>query len=153
MPNRGPGSFGSLSASLLARKGQARPAMRSQSASPQGEDDLGWNDMGADTPDLPTVLIQRRTLNAEFSAAEPARVARAVEAITPEPARARAAFTLRLDADRHLRLRLASTLEGVSAQVLVIRAIDRFLQTIPDVEALASQLPPRTKRKSLGDDR
>jgi hypothetical protein len=40
----------SLSSSLLARKGQARPAMRPQGFvgmnAATAQDDLGWNDMG-----------------------------------------------------------------------------------------------------------
>ncbi len=56
-------SFATLSSSLLARKGQARPAMRPQALQIQnnseashailndlGLDDLGWNDMGHDIP-------------------------------------------------------------------------------------------------------
>jgi hypothetical protein len=45
-------AFASLSSGLLARKGQARPAMRPQGFA-QGmvqTDDLGWNDMGHDVP-------------------------------------------------------------------------------------------------------
>jgi hypothetical protein len=55
----------------------------------------------------------------------------------------KAAFTLRLDHDRHLRLRLASALQNVSAQHLVTEALDAFLQSLPEVEELASQLPSR----------
>ena len=37
----------SLSSGLLARKGQAKPAMRAQAFGHHGtHDDLGWNDMG-----------------------------------------------------------------------------------------------------------
>ena len=39
-------NYASLSAGLLARKGQAKPAMRPQSYNFGGDDDLGWNDMG-----------------------------------------------------------------------------------------------------------
>lgn len=47
-----PKPFASLSSGLLARKGAARPAMRPQGFSPSssGLEDLGWNDMGAETP-------------------------------------------------------------------------------------------------------
>ncbi|HWL46616.1 MAG TPA: hypothetical protein VNQ31_02770, partial [Sphingomonadaceae bacterium] len=51
-------SFASLSSTLLARKGQAKPAMRPYGFVPRsGEDDLGWNDMGLPAsaePDAPT---------------------------------------------------------------------------------------------------
>ena len=55
----------------------------------------------------------------------------------------RAAFTLRLDADRHLRLRLASATRGKSAQKLVTEALDAFLKTMPEVEALAGSVPAK----------
>jgi hypothetical protein len=52
----------------------------------------------------------------------------------------RAAFTLRLDAKRHLKLRLASTVKNRSAQQLVTAALDRYLADIPEIEALAAQV-------------
>ena len=52
----------------------------------------------------------------------------------------RAAFTLRLDARRHLMLRLASTVKNRSAQQLVTAALDMFLAEIPEIEALAAQV-------------
>lgn len=52
----------------------------------------------------------------------------------------RAAFTLRLDAERHLKLRLACTIRNRSAQQLVTEALDDFLGDIREVEALAAQL-------------
>ena len=58
----------------------------------------------------------------------------------------KAAFTLRLDQDRHLRLRLASALHNVSAQVLVTEALDHFLRSLPEVDDLARQLPPQAGR-------
>ncbi len=165
----------SLSSGLLARKGQARPAMR-----PQGFvglnpgtslDDLGWNDMGIDAPlpeSAPPVLQQRQALVEEFQAPvapvvdvaqvpEPVMVpAPAIEAPAACPVstataarigrevsarKSKAAFTLRLDAERHLKLRLASAVSGRSAQLLVTQALDAFLETLPEVGALASQLP------------
>ena len=58
----------------------------------------------------------------------------------------KAAFTLRLDQGRHLRLRLASALHNISAQALVTEALDQFLQSLPEVEDLAGQLPSRAER-------
>ena len=55
-------------------------------------------------------------------------------------AKDRAAFTLRLDAKRHLKLRLASTVKNRSAQQLVTAALDKYLAEIPEVEALAAQV-------------
>jgi hypothetical protein len=52
----------------------------------------------------------------------------------------RAAFTLRLDADRHLKLRLATTIKGVSAQALVTQALDALLNRMPELDTLAAQV-------------
>lgn len=222
-------SFASLSGSLLARKGGARPAMRPQPLSNLSSlDDLGWDDMGAadeaghehvpssisaltpaPKPILSReedILAQQRVLNAHFSEEENAEPLAAVpdyqpEAeVEPEPEPAaelvepevvaepafaeespsiiaeeapfavaikpkakasakakakainrpaaeardsgrKAAFTLRLDADRHLRLRLASAVCGQSSQQLVTAALDAFLETLPEIGSLARQLP------------
>jgi hypothetical protein len=55
----------------------------------------------------------------------------------------KAAFTLRLDPDRHLKLRLACAVDGRSAQMLVTEALDRLLDEIPDLDTLAQ----KAKRK------
>lgn len=52
----------------------------------------------------------------------------------------RAAFTLRLDADRHLKLRLAATMQGVSAQALVTDALDRLLAEYDELDVIAHHL-------------
>ena len=52
----------------------------------------------------------------------------------------RAAFTLRLDADRHLKLRLAATMQGVSAQALVTEALDRLLAEYDDLDVIANHM-------------
>jgi hypothetical protein len=113
----------SLQPALLARKGGARPAMRS--AQPQGgvadeldllaasQEELGWNDHGDEPEPFPQSQAEARER--------------------------RAAFTLRLDSQRHFRLRLASTLRDCSSQALVTEALDRFLDTIPQLGELASK--------------
>ncbi|MEO0870690.1 MAG: hypothetical protein AAFY19_01845 [Pseudomonadota bacterium] len=52
----------------------------------------------------------------------------------------RAAFTLRLDADRHLKLRLAATMQGISAQSLVTEALDALLHDIDDLDTLVERM-------------
>ncbi|HWK36745.1 hypothetical protein [Sphingomonas sp.] len=192
------GAFGkptaSLSSGLLARKGQARPAMK-----PQGYhtslnlEDLGWNDMG-EAPDaypaplpppapvrpltanvapledapVPQVLAQREVLREEYPPLPPVELHAEPEAApesapvveTPSPvlvrpvslataarirrevrtSKPKVAFTLRLDADRHLRLRLASACRNRSAQALVTEALDAFIASLPEVEPLIDQL-------------
>lgn len=136
--------------SLLARKGAARPAMRPRDASGSepvdGADDLGWNDMGVDavpaSHPIPSVLVEREALKSGIE-----RQARIGPGAAPKAKGAKAAFTLRLDADRHLRPRLASAVTKCSSQQLLIQALDAFLQRLPEVEAAAAQLPQRKPRK------
>lgn len=54
--------------------------------------------------------------------------------------KAKAAFTLRLDADRHLRLRLACAVSRRSAQQIVTQALDAFLAQRPDIDALTESV-------------
>ncbi|MBC7987474.1 MAG: hypothetical protein H7X93_12540 [Sphingomonadaceae bacterium] len=71
----------------------------------------------------------------------------ALDSVTADPvqaplrAREKAAFTLRLDPDRHLRLRLASAMTGRSSQRIVTEALDRFLEAIPELDGIAERLP------------
>lgn len=60
-------------------------------------------------------------------------------------AREKAAFTLRLDAERHLRLRLASAVNNRSAQLILIDLLDHYLSSLPEIEAMASRLPAAKK--------
>jgi hypothetical protein len=200
--------FASLSSGLLARKGDARPAMRRQLANGTAEtsavahDDLGWNDMGYDVdPDhnapmdhdhdmghnplaaaVPEVkpevkaqqdrIAEQLHVQAEQTEAlhydsPPAPVVSIVTAkpvvapiaVAPVPARAKtpraapgmkdkSAFTLRLDGDRHLRLRLACAVSNRSAQQLVTAALDAFIESMPEIGALAAQLPAHKSQTS-----
>ena len=213
-------SYASLSGSLLARKGGAKPAMRPRPLSTAHMlDDLGWDDMGEahdPAPEHVPSSIAALTPAPKGPAPEPA--ARPIAALTPAPRAAepvaaptpveeeaepvhvqqrvladhfeqpptpaaeqsepqvlsdaavaalrvpagkrkasaskaqsagrKAAFTLRLDADRHLRLRLASALTGRSSQQLVTAALDAFIETLPDVGKLAQHVPAGTRRNS-----
>lgn len=62
-------------------------------------------------------------------------------------ARAKAAFTLRLDPERHLKLRLACALSRRSAQQLVTEALDDFLDSQPELDALAGHLPEQANQR------
>ncbi|MFL6765512.1 MAG: hypothetical protein ACJ8FO_10005 [Sphingomicrobium sp.] len=55
----------------------------------------------------------------------------------------KAAFTLRLDPDRHLKLRLACAVDGRSAQQLVTDALDHLLERMPDLDGLADKAKRR----------
>lgn len=77
-------AFGSLSGSLLARKGGAKPAMRPQAFrfdegdSTAADDDCGWNDMGSEmlTPEQRATLLP----SDDGEGAQPAKAVRAVPA-------------------------------------------------------------------------
>lgn len=53
----------------------------------------------------------------------------------------KAAFTLRLDGERHLKLRLACAVRHQSAQALVTDALDAFLESMPEIAHLAAHIP------------
>ena len=57
--------------------------------------------------------------------------------------KAKAAFTLRLDTERHLKLRLACAVDGRSAQQLVTAALDQLLERMPDLDGLAEKAKRR----------
>jgi hypothetical protein len=74
---------------------------------------------------------------------------RAAEPVAARPRRPRAApgskgkaaFTLRLDPARHLKLRLACAVGGRSAQQLVTDALDQLLQAMPELDSMAEKAP------------
>jgi hypothetical protein len=148
----------SLSSSLLARKGQAKPAMRPQGFSNFGmgtgaQEDLGWNDMGFDAPqpviEPPAVVLQREELasklEAPLDAPKPAKVRRPRQQALRT---GKAAFTLRLDAQRHLRLRLAVAVKHRSAQDLVTEALDLMLKNMPELDEMAARARDRASEEN-----
>jgi len=191
-----PKPFASLSSGLLARKGAAKPAMRSQVFGPINNiEDLGWNDMGhgfpqdgiplveehehvpssiealtpaprhAERHEEPAVVEQQRAIAASFPAEPETEEARApalpahgspVVALPRRPRQAaglkdKAAFTLRLDMQRHLKLRLACAVTHRSAQQIVTEALDKLLAAIPELDSLAQQVsdkPDKAERKA-----
>ena len=163
-----PKPIASLSPTLLARKGGARPAMRPQltpltaEAIARPHDDLGWNDMGHDHEHFADHAAQQgpaEVIAIEPEAPLPAPEVPAVVHQQREVARRvaqprksaldsgrRAAFTLRVDAERHLKLRLACAIRNRSAQQLVTDALDRLLDELTDVSALAAQVAGKRAR-------
>ena len=146
-----------------AMRPQLAAAVQAPEDYAQDLEDLGWNDMGDEDPaerretvvlaltpaphhaaveavaDEPEVVRQQRVLVAALDDEDLQQRAPAIRRAAHSDAR-RAAFTLRLDTMRHLKLRLASTVKGRSAQALVTAALDKFLAEIPEIDALAAQL-------------
>jgi len=106
----------------------------------------------------PVVTQQQRAIVETFGEPEeepePAPRRRRPAAVVPiarrrtVPAGAKAAFTLRLDSERHFRLRLAVAVTGRSAQQIVTGALDELLRSLPEVEALAGQVPAKSVNRN-----
>ena len=157
---------GLLARKGAASPAMRRPVFGMTAGATALQEDLGWNDMGFDvtqpepapsearsvaglTPmtavpavaPVPAVVTEREELAERIAeAAVPAKVEKAGKKPRASAvAKGRkAAFTLRLDADRHLKLRLASAIVGRSAQQMVTEALDAYLGSLPDVDRLAS---------------
>ncbi len=131
-------------------------------AEPQS-DDLGWNDMGDAQPTAPAAVpvpiapgrIENGSDAAPVSPAKQQLQSLAEQmsirlAETKKPKRAqpaslaavarKAAFTLRLDPDRRLGLRLLSAVSKRSAQQLLVEALDGLIAGSEKVRALAEQV-------------
>ena len=108
----------------------------------------------------PPVVEQQRAIQASFSPApEPeaveveaeaspvqvrkpkAQVVKLPNARSAPGSKGKAAFTLRLDADRHLKLRLACAVTHRSAQQIVTEALETFLATLPELDSMAGHVP------------
>lgn len=57
----------------------------------------------------------------------------------------KAAFTLRLDPSRHLKLRLACAVDGRSAQQIVTDALDQLLNSMPELDSMAERAPAKKR--------
>jgi hypothetical protein len=120
----------SLQAGMLGRRGATRRVPLSFAPPPE--------DVEPGTAELPEVVLQVMRLAQALGVDTPVgsvddlpQVAAALDAL-PEIAaetRRRIAFTLRLDADRHARLRALAATEGRSAQQLLTDALDRYFST------------------------
>ena len=101
---------------------------------------------GADVVPMPT----RKTMAIAPHVAEPVALpiarGRAPAPRAAAGSKAKAAFTLRLDKDRHLKLRLACAVTGRSAQQLVTDALDRLLADMPELDGMAQHAPSPVKR-------
>ena len=90
-------------------------------------------------PKAPEVKNDEPPVVVELTAAR-SPIARRASAPRAAPgSKAKAAFTLRLDRDRHLKLRLACAVSGRSAQMLVTDALDALLSSMPELDSMAQK--------------
>jgi hypothetical protein len=88
-------------------------------------------------PETPPVVAQVAVRAAESA------LKRAPKVRAAPGSKAKAAFTLRLDHERHLKLRLACAVGGRSAQQIVTDALDQLLAAMPELDALATKAKRR----------
>jgi hypothetical protein len=91
----------------------------------------------------PQPSAQPKSVETLLAAASQAH-APAKRAVRPRAAsgsNGKAAFTLRLDPERHLQLRLACAVSNRSAQNLVTDALDALLSNMPEIAQLAARVP------------
>ena len=109
------------------------------------EDSLGAGDgAGQDEIDETAEPYEPQAIEAPARTPVVLPVAPAVPRRAPRPrsapgSKGKAAFTLRLDPNRHLRLRLACAVDGRSAQQLVTDALDQMLERMPELDGLAAK--------------
>jgi len=88
-----------------------------------------------ETPVVETPVFETPAIATPVASVRPAR------APAPRSApgsKSKAAFTLRLDKGRHLKLRLACAVNGRSAQQLVTDALDALLEGMPELDVMAA---------------
>ncbi len=118
------------------------------------EDRLADNEPEEETDDTAEAFEPEPDHAPEVEVPAPLLVVAAAPAPAPAPRRAprarstpgskaKAAFTLRLDRERHLKLRLACAVDGRSAQQLVTDALDQLLGRMPELDSMAA----KAKRK------
>jgi hypothetical protein len=137
---------------------QAEIAERFAAEDEDGEDESGeyvdetaeLYDPESDDGELASALEAAETEEPAPVAVIAPRVAVAAPVATPGRVRrpraapgskGKAAFTLRLDPSRHLKLRLACAVDGRSAQQLVTHALDQLLLAMPELESMAEKAP------------
>lgn len=152
----------SLSANLLARKGGARPALRPglslassrlvvdkpEPVPASGVPDRIDVNVAADAFAQAPAARAKKGARKAGKAAQASSTDRQISAKPPlgqfksmpsaGAKERKAAFTLRLDSDRHLKLRLVSAHRNESAQAVVVAALDRYLAELaPELPAAA----------------
>lgn len=106
--------------------------------SPEAENDEGEEfDPTAEAYE-PAEPIASRDVVPVVTAPVPVR-RRALKPRSATGSKGKAAFTLRLDSQRHLKLRLACAVAGRSAQMLVTDALDQLLAAMPELDAMAAK--------------
>jgi hypothetical protein len=124
----------------------------------QVEPPLEAHDEEEAVPSPPVVVEQQRVIEATFAELpKPASVVPVAtgSVVSMQPrgrqapgSKAKAAFTLRLDAERHLKLRLACAVTHRSAQQLVTEALDHFLGSLPELEAISSSVAAKAGKRN-----
>ena len=124
---------------------QAEIVERLNGAEDEGEEDEADEiDEIDETAEIYEPEVETPPVLAKIAAPVAAPVARHAPRSRVAPgSKGKAAFTLRLDPQRHLKLRLACAVDGRSAQQLVTDALDQLLERMPDLNGLAAKAKSR----------
>jgi hypothetical protein len=120
---------------------------------PLVDDKIAEESVASEAASIPEVVRQQESLLDRVAAVARKVEERPAARKTPKAAggvrmRDKAAFTLRLDAERHLRLRLASAVTNRSAQIILTELLDDYLASLPEIDAMASRVPAAPARRA-----
>lgn len=107
----------------------------------EDEDEAEDIDETAELVDVEAVVRMPQPANQPVS--KPAALRRQAKPRSAPGSKGKAAFTLRLDSARHLKLRLACAVNGRSAQQLVTDAVDRLLADMPELDSMVDRAPAK----------
>ncbi|MBO9712586.1 hypothetical protein [Sphingomonas sp.] len=122
---------------------QIAPEPRYDEAEDYYDETAEYEDEPAPVASLPVAEPRKPALPAARPVVSEGTLARVAREVAGK--KAKAAFTLRLDHERHRRLRLASAISNLSAQQIVTEALDSFLDSLTDVDALVRELDARER--------
>ncbi len=135
-----------LAAAVPEAKAEVRHQQERISEQYQSEPEVGFDSLeGEHEPSSPALTVVTMTPEAAvvpITASAKAAPAKLKTRAAPG-LKEKAAFTLRLDQERHLKLRLACAVRNKSAQMLVTDALDAFLEMMPEISQLAAHVPAR----------
>jgi hypothetical protein len=141
------GGYNSLSNAVPEMKPEVRQQQERIAEQLQIQADIGFgvhqNDVAHDPVIVPAPVAYVQPTALPTPAPAASAVQRAPQKRAAPGQKSKAAFTLRLDNERHLKLRLACAISNRSAQVLVTEALDALLNNMPELDQMAARVPNR----------
>ncbi len=146
----------SLTSALLTRKGMASPSAAPASRANMVESMQGQPPLPAETPSSPATpepTPLRADLSDRIRAKKSERKAGESMPAAPRSAEKRVRVSLRLDVDRHLRMKLVTTHLNSTMQSVFIQAIDEYFERhTPDMLDVITLLRIREHGEKDGNE-